>query len=113
MAASPVTVRKVADVSSASVEAYRAFSAGVEAQDHNRTADAKRWFDEALRLDPGFGLQYLHLALLTDFMGQPNEARACAAWPRSTSTGCRSATPVRSAAVARDEDRTDEARRLL
>jgi tetratricopeptide (TPR) repeat protein/predicted Ser/Thr protein kinase len=114
VAASPETVRKVADVSSASVEAYRAFSAGVEAQDNNRTADAKRLFDEALRLDPGFGLAYLHLALLTEFIGQPNEARRLRglAAQHLDRMPERDALQVR-AAVARDEDRPEEARRLL
>ena len=37
----PGTVRKVADVASASVEAYRAFTAGVEARSNERNADAR------------------------------------------------------------------------
>ena len=52
----PGTVRKVADVASASVEAYRAFTAGVEARANERNADARRHFGEAVRLDPEFAL---------------------------------------------------------
>ena len=56
------TVRKVADVSSASVDAYRAFTAGVEARSNERNADARRLFEEAVRVDPEFALAYVHLA---------------------------------------------------
>jgi tetratricopeptide (TPR) repeat protein len=71
----PESVRKVADMSSASVEAYRAFTTGAEAQRNNRDSDARRLFEEAIRLDPQFGLAYLHHSVLANRQGRPVEAR--------------------------------------
>jgi eukaryotic-like serine/threonine-protein kinase len=69
----PSAVRPVAEVSTSSVEAYRAYLAGMEAEYNYRLADARRLFEEAIGLDPGFGLAYLHLASVAEFQGRIRE----------------------------------------
>lgn len=110
----PESVRKVAEVSSASVEAYRAFTIGAEAQANNRTDDARKMLEEAVRLDPNFGLAYFHLAGLAEFQGRPAEGRRLRgiATQHLDRMSERDATLVR-AAMAVDEGRLDESRRLL
>ena len=66
-------VRTVAEVSTSSVEAYRAYLAGLEAEYNYRFADARRLFQEAIALDPGFGLAYFHLSTVADFGGRIRE----------------------------------------
>ena len=71
----PDAVRPVAELSTASVDAYRAYSAGLEAEFNLRLDDARRMFGEAVRLDKGFGLAYLHLAITVAFEGRITESR--------------------------------------
>ena len=71
----PESVRRVADVSSASVEAFRAFTTGVEAQRNNRSGDARRLLEEAIELDSQFGLAYFHLSGVAIFEGRIGESR--------------------------------------
>ncbi len=73
--AAPESVRRVADVSSASVDAFRAFTTGVEAQRNNRAGDARQLLEEAIALDPQFGLAYFHLAGVASFQGRVGESR--------------------------------------
>ncbi len=110
----PESVRKVADVSSASVEAYRAFTTGAEAQRNNRDADARRLFEEAIRLDPQFGLAYLHLSLLANRQNRPVEARQLLgkAAQHLDRMSERDGLLVR-AELASDAGRVDESDRLL
>ncbi len=68
-------VHKIADVASASVDAYRAYTTGVEAFNNMRTDDARRLFEEAVRLDPGFALAHVWLALVADASGDPTHQR--------------------------------------
>jgi tetratricopeptide (TPR) repeat protein/tRNA A-37 threonylcarbamoyl transferase component Bud32 len=110
----PGTVRKVADVASASVEAYRAFTAGVEARANERNADARRHFGEAVRLDPEFALAYVHLA---EVDRHEEMIRDSGRWLRMAAQRLdrmpeRDAVLVR-AALARDAGRIDEADQLL
>jgi tetratricopeptide (TPR) repeat protein len=110
----PGAVRKVADVASASVEAYRAFTAGVEARSNERNADARRLFEEAVRLDPEFGLAYVHIAevnLHEDRITESRRALSMAA-QRLDRMPERDAVLVR-AGLARDAGRIDEADQLL
>jgi tetratricopeptide (TPR) repeat protein/predicted Ser/Thr protein kinase len=110
----PAAVRKVADLSSASAVAYRAFTIGAEAQRNNRSADARKMFEEAIRLDPGFGLAYFHLAGVAEYQGEPEEGRRLrqTAMQHIDRMSERDAMLVRSA-VAVDDGRLDEASRLL
>ena len=110
----PGTVRKVADVASASVEAYRAFTAGVEARANERNADARRHFGEAVRLDPEFALAYVHLA---EVDRHEEMIRDSGRWLRMAAQHLdrmpeRDAVLVR-AGLARDAGRIDEADQLL
>jgi tetratricopeptide (TPR) repeat protein len=63
-------VRSVADVSSASLEAYRLYSLGVDAYVNVRWADARSLLEKAVAIDPGFAAAYLHLALVNDLDGR-------------------------------------------
>ena len=110
----PGTVRKVADVASASVEAYRAFTTGVEARANERNADARRHFGEAVRLDPEFALAYVHLA---EVDRHEEMIRDSGRWLRMAAQRLdrmpeRDAVLVR-AGLARDAGRIDEADQLL
>ena len=110
----PGTVRKVADVASASVEAYRAFTAGVEARANERNADARRHYGEAVRLDPAFALAYVHLA---EVDWHEEMFRDSGRWLRMAAQHLdrmpeRDAVLVR-AGLARDAGRIDEADQLL
>jgi tetratricopeptide (TPR) repeat protein/predicted Ser/Thr protein kinase len=110
----PESVRKVADVSSASVEAYRAFTIGAEAQRNNRDADARRLFEEAIRLDPQFGLAFLHLSLVANRQNRTVEARQLLgkAAQHLERMSERDGLLVR-AELASDAGRVDESDRLL
>jgi len=55
-------VRRVADVSSSSLEAYRLYSEGVDACLNIRWVDAQRLLDQAIAIDPGFAEAHLQLA---------------------------------------------------
>jgi eukaryotic-like serine/threonine-protein kinase len=67
-------VRRVADVSTSSVEAYRAYISGLEATANIRFDDAHRLFREATQIDPAFGLAYFHLATVSDYQGRITES---------------------------------------
>ena len=110
----PGTVRKVADVASASVEAYRAFTAGVEARSNERNGDARGLFKDAVRVDPEFALAYVHLAEVDQHEGRIRESSL---WLRMAAQRLdrmpeRDAVLVR-AELARDAGRLDEADQLL
>ena len=110
----PGTVRKVADVASASVDAYRAFTAGVEARSNERNADARGLFEEAIRVDPEFALAYVHLAETNLHEGRISQSRRALsmAAQRLDRMPERDAVLVR-AGLARDAGRIDEADQLL
>jgi tetratricopeptide (TPR) repeat protein len=57
-------VRRVADVSSSSLEAYRLYSEGVDACLNVRWADAHELLQQAVAIDPGFAEAYLQLAVV-------------------------------------------------
>ena len=63
-------VRKVADVSTSSLGAYRLFVQGVDASEHFRTMDAQRLLTEAVRVDPSFASAYLYLGSVSYFEGR-------------------------------------------
>lgn len=107
------SVRKVADVASSSVDAYRAFAIGVEALSNNRIGDAVKQLEEAVRLDPSFGLAYFYLSTAADRAGQPDEVRRLLgiAATHVDRMSERDAMVVR-ATVAQDAGKADEARQL-
>ncbi len=65
-------VRRVADVSSSSLEAYRLYSEGVDACLNIRWVDAQRLLESALAIDPGFAEAYLQLAVVAASRGSRN-----------------------------------------
>ncbi|MGE0815562.1 MAG: protein kinase [Vicinamibacterales bacterium] len=112
--AAPGAVRPVAEMSTASVDAYRAYLAGVDAMVNYRLADARREFQEATALDPGFGLAYSHLSTVAEFQGRARESRD---WLQQAAAHLermpeRDAVLVR-ATLVRTMGRTDESERLL
>jgi tetratricopeptide (TPR) repeat protein len=111
---SPDTVRRIADVSSASVEAHRAFAAGVEAQRNNRTAEARRLFEEAIGLDPKFGIAYFNLAGVARVQNRESEAQRLTARAAELIDHMTEQDSLRvRAAIELDAGRADEARRVL
>jgi tetratricopeptide (TPR) repeat protein/TolB-like protein len=112
--AAPSAVRPVAEVSTSSVEAYRAYLAGMDAEYNYRFADAHRLFQEAIALDPGFGLAYFHLSTVADFQGRIRERGE---WLQRAA-GHLDRMPERDAVLvkadlARAAGRLDDAERLL
>jgi TolB-like protein/Flp pilus assembly protein TadD len=109
----PGAVRRVADVASGSTEAYRAYTAGLEAAANNRASEAIALFDQALAIDPDFGLAYFHKAGMLLFQGKINERRRVLDLAARHADGMpeRDAMLVR-VALTQDSGRTDEARRL-
>ncbi len=65
--------RPVAEVSSASLEAYRLYSQGVDAYANMRLDGARDLLLQAVALDPTFAEAYLQLALLSGPAGRPAE----------------------------------------
>jgi tetratricopeptide (TPR) repeat protein len=64
------SVRGVADVSTTSLEAYRAFAEGVEAANNYRFEDARKSLDRAVSIDPAFAEAHLELANATNALGR-------------------------------------------
>ena len=64
----------IAGVTSGSLEAYRAYTEGVEASTNTRNADALRLFRQAVELDPSFAMAYFRLSELSEFVGDAASA---------------------------------------
>ncbi|MCA9755830.1 MAG: protein kinase [Candidatus Eisenbacteria bacterium] len=56
----------IADVTTKSVEAFKLYTQGLEANRYYRWAEARRFFREAVRLDPAFALADFYLAQLEE-----------------------------------------------
>jgi tetratricopeptide (TPR) repeat protein/TolB-like protein len=69
-------IRRVADVSTSSLDAFRLFSQGVDAYIHARGDDAHRALEEAVRIDPAFAEAYMQLASVSGFRGLPGDRRS-------------------------------------
>jgi serine/threonine protein kinase/tetratricopeptide (TPR) repeat protein len=110
----PGSVRRVAEVASASTEAFRAYTAGLEAAANNRAGDASKLFEQATALDPNFGLAYFHQSGVAFFQGRMTEYRRLLqlAARHIDRMPERDAMLVR-AVVAREAGQHEEARRLL
>ena len=61
--------RSVAELTSSSMEAYRLYTQGVEAQNNFRTAEARDLLQEAVEIDPAFAMAYFRLSQLSRFVG--------------------------------------------
>jgi tetratricopeptide (TPR) repeat protein/predicted Ser/Thr protein kinase len=70
---SAADTRRVAEVTSSSIDAYRAYTEGREAQHNLRFADARRLFQRAIEIDPTFAMAYYSLALVSDQLGETSE----------------------------------------
>jgi len=65
----PTELAPVADAATGSLDAFREYQLGLEAQRRFRWTDARRHYEKALELDPGFALAYLQLSLTQFFAG--------------------------------------------
>ena len=65
------SVRRVAELSSSSLEAYRLYSEGVQAHMNTRWEDAQRLLERAVAIDPAFAEAYLQLASVNSFRRYP------------------------------------------
>ncbi|MFB3095694.1 MAG: tetratricopeptide repeat protein, partial [Candidatus Acidiferrales bacterium] len=61
--------RSIAELTSESLEAYRLYTQGVEAQVNFRTAEARDLLQKAVEIDPAFAMAYFHLSQLSGFVG--------------------------------------------
>jgi serine/threonine protein kinase/tetratricopeptide (TPR) repeat protein/TolB-like protein len=61
--------RSIAELTSESLEAYRLYTQGVEAQDNFRTAEARDLLQKAVEIDPAFAMAYFHLSQVSGFVG--------------------------------------------
>lgn len=107
-------VRRVADVSSSSLEAYRLYALGVDAYVNVRWADARSHLEKAVAIDPGFAAAYLHLAFVNDLDGRlaDREAYLAKAAAHSSRLSERQRLALQSE-LARDAGKGLEAARLV
>ena len=68
------TERPVADVTTASAEAFRWYSQGLDALDHVRYAEALACFKRAVEIDPSFAAAYAELEILAGGLGDIESA---------------------------------------
>ena len=68
--------RGITDVSTASLEAYRAYAEGTEARNNFRFEDAGKFLDQAVAIDPGFAEAHLELAAVSNAVGRPDSGMA-------------------------------------
>ncbi|MBZ0267134.1 protein kinase [bacterium] len=66
--------RPIADVSSGSLDAYRAYDEGARSLDVFRLSDARRALVRAIDLDPGFAMAHYLLARIETMQGQPSSS---------------------------------------
>ena len=107
-------LRKVSDISSASLDAYKLYSDGVDANQNARWPDADKLLRQAVGLDPEFVQAYLQLSFVNQWSGRPAAAetylrKAASHADRLTE---REQLLVRTE-LARVEGRSTEAARLL
>jgi tetratricopeptide (TPR) repeat protein/TolB-like protein/tRNA A-37 threonylcarbamoyl transferase component Bud32 len=68
--------RSIAELTSESLEAYRFYTQGVEAQHNVRSADARDLFQQAVEIDPSFAMAYFRLSQVAESVGDPASAEA-------------------------------------
>lgn len=108
------SVPGVAEVSTASLEAYRLYSQGSEARANGRNEDAQRLLDQAVAIDPKFAEAYIELAAVSGPRRLPiarrGYLRKAAALAHRLSERQRLVLQVM---LARDDGNFEEAARLL
>jgi eukaryotic-like serine/threonine-protein kinase len=62
-------------VSASSLEVVSLYAAGIEAQSKGRFEDAQKSLQQAVALDPNFGLGYQGLAAMSATLGKPDDAK--------------------------------------
>ena len=62
--------RPIAEVTTASLEAFQLYTGGAEASDNFRLVDARRLLEQAVEIDPSFAMAYFELAEATRTLGQ-------------------------------------------
>ena len=67
-------VRRVSDLTTSSLDAYRVYTEASEAFSNVRTADAKRLFEQAIAIDADFAMAHLGLAGVHQVAGEMAEA---------------------------------------
>ncbi|MEJ2616362.1 MAG: FlgO family outer membrane protein, partial [Ignavibacteriaceae bacterium] len=72
--ATPEVIKPVADVTTQSTEAYRAYVEGLDLMTKLFFEDAKGAFKRAVELDPGFAMAYYYMALMKMFTGDDRYA---------------------------------------
>ena len=66
--------RDLKDVTTASVDAYRHYAAGIAEHQRSRYLAALPHFQEAVKIDPDFALAFVKMAVATGNMGRSNES---------------------------------------
>jgi tetratricopeptide (TPR) repeat protein len=66
--------RSITELTSESVEAYRLYTEGLEARNNLRRADARDLFQQAVEIDPSFGMAYYRLWEIAQSVGQTASA---------------------------------------
>jgi serine/threonine protein kinase/tetratricopeptide (TPR) repeat protein len=69
-----VDLRRITDVSSTSIAAYRLYARGLDASVNLRWTEAVRFLEQAIAIDPGFAEAHLRLAPAYGGLGQPAAA---------------------------------------
>jgi len=64
------TDRPIAEVTTASLEAFQLYTGGAEASDNLRLTDARRLLEQAVAIDPSFAMAYFELAEAMRTLGQ-------------------------------------------
>ncbi len=65
--------RGLVDVTTASIDAYRAYAEGVNLHDRFHEAEAAKMFEKAIAIDPAFAMAYTKLAVVNRNMGNAAE----------------------------------------
>ena len=86
-------IRKVSDISTASLEAFQLYSQATDAMPNTRMDDAQKLLERAVTIDPGFAEAYLQLAAAHGFRG-------LLGLQRSTAQGGGACRPARRTAAA-------------
>ncbi|MGH9461019.1 MAG: protein kinase domain-containing protein, partial [Vicinamibacteria bacterium] len=64
------SVRPIAEVTTPSIEAFQYYTEGMEAYGNVRFSDARRLFENAVKVDPSFAMATVHLSQLAEWSGE-------------------------------------------
>ena len=71
--------RKIEDVTTTSIEAYKAYAEGSRLHERLQERDAQAYFEKAVRFDPGFAMALAKLSVVHANLGNMDEARGYSA----------------------------------